>query len=111
MSSTTEARRAVASKAEASAMPPVPPAIASTALSVSDWRTRRLRLAPRAARVANSRRRDASRASSSPATLAQAISRNRPAAPASAVSGIRTAPVTLSVSGTRSVAIPRFDSG
>ena len=58
----------------ASARPTSPPNAASTPASVTSWRTMRIRLAPKAARVANSASRDALRSSTSPATLAAAIS-------------------------------------
>ena len=58
--------------------PRTPPAVASTRLSVSSCVTRRARPAPSAVRTASSRRRPAPRASSSPATLAQAIKQDEP---------------------------------
>ena len=58
--------------------PAMPPAPASSRLSISSCRTIWLRLAPIAVRIAISRRRDAARASSRLATLAQAISSTRP---------------------------------
>ena len=60
--------------AQASAVPSAPPAIASTRPSVRSWRTMRPRPAPSARRSAISRWREDARASSRPATLAQAIS-------------------------------------
>ena len=56
----------------ASNNPARPPAAANRALSASQCRTSRARVAPSAARTAISRSRPAARASSSPATLAQA---------------------------------------
>ena len=55
--------------------------MASTTLSANICRTSCSRLAPIAARIANSRRRSVARANSRFATLAQAISRTRPTAP------------------------------
>ena len=55
------------------------PAIDSSAPSMINCRRRRPRLAPRAVRTANSRRRIAARASERFAKLAQAISRTNPA--------------------------------
>ena len=52
--------------------------MAISMLSVSNWRTRRARLAPSARRTAISLRRSAARASIILATLAQAISRTMP---------------------------------
>ena len=60
---------------------PTPPATASTRLSVSSCRISRPRPAPSAVRTAISRRRAAPRATSSPATFAQAISSTNPTAP------------------------------
>ena len=59
----------------------VPAIKPSRALSVSNWRTRRRRLAPRDSRTPISRRRAAERASCMPATLAQAMSRTSPTEP------------------------------
>ena len=56
----------------------MPPAQASTMLSVSNCRTMRQRPAPSVARVASSRDRDAARASVRLATLTQAISSTNP---------------------------------
>ena len=67
--------------------PSTPPKIASSTLSVSSCRTIRPRPAPSEDRTAISVRREAARASSNPATLAQAISSTNPTAPCSTVSG------------------------
>src|SRR4029434_1139980 len=58
----------------------MPPATHSMTPSVIVWRSSRLRLAPRAARTANSRRRDSARAISRFARFAHAISRKNPTA-------------------------------
>src|SRR5207237_1016887 len=65
----------------AASTPIAPPARESTTLSVSVWRIRRMRLAPRAARNENSLCREIERASSRFATLTHAISKSRLTAP------------------------------
>lgn len=68
-----------ASRAQtANVMPTSPPATASTRLSASNWRTRRIRRAPIDWRIAISRERPAARASSRPATLPHAMARRTP---------------------------------
>jgi hypothetical protein len=79
--------------------PTAPPASDSTMLSVSNWRTMRLRLAPMAARTANSLRRVVERASSRLATFAQAISSTNPTAPNSTSRVEPTSPTITLVSG------------
>ena len=64
-----------------STMPVTPPSSASTRLSVSSCRTMRPRPAPSAVRTAISRLRTVARASSSEATLTQAMSRTNATAP------------------------------
>jgi hypothetical protein len=71
----------------ASATPKIPPKKESSRLSVRNWRKMRPRPAPRAARIATSVWRDAARANSSAATLAQAINNTNPTAACSSNSG------------------------
>ena len=66
--------------AVASSIPPRPALRASTSVSVTNCLTRRLRRAPNALRIVTSALREAPRASSTPATLAQAITSTRVAA-------------------------------
>ena len=70
--------------------PKTPPSIESSTLSVSSWRTMRLRPAPMAERMAISRARPVARASSRLATFAQAISSTQPTAPNRTKSAART---------------------
>ncbi len=86
----------VSSTAAAPATPRRPPAHAMSALSASSWRTRTPRLAPSAARTASSRRRDAARANTRPATLPHAISRTRATAAISSHKVCRAGPKTKS---------------
>ena len=81
-------------------MPSAAPAPASRALSTSNWRTMRLRLAPSAARSARSCSRRASRASIRFATFAHAIKSTKPTAPISTASAGLMPPVSTSESGT-----------
>ena len=67
--------------------PSRPPASAITRLSIRSWRSRERRAAPKAKRMAISRRREAARAIKRLATLAQAISSTRPTSAISATSG------------------------
>ena len=60
--------------------PATPPATESTRLSVTSWRTSRVRVAPSASRTAISRRLPKARASSMVAMLTHAMSRTNPAA-------------------------------
>ena len=69
--------------AQASRTPATPPSRDNRTLSVSSWRMRRARLAPRASRTAISRRRAAALDSSRFAIFAQAISSTAPTAPPS----------------------------
>ena len=71
----------------------------SKTLSVSNWRIRSPRLAPRAVRMAISRWRPAARASSRLATLAQAIRRTKPTAPTRISRAGRTSPTSASRRG------------
>ena len=82
----------VSSTAAAPATPRRPPAHAMSALSASSCRTRTPRLAPSAARTASSRRRDAARANTRPATLPHAISRTRATAAISSHKVCRAGP-------------------
>ena len=83
----------------ASNIPPSPPAAAISRLSVSNWRTRRERLAPRAARTANSCSRVVALASIRLARFAQAISRTNPTAPSRISSACLTSPTSCSRTG------------
>ena len=65
---------------QASSSPSAPPASESSKLSVSSWRSRRIRDAPSALRIATSLCRAMARESSRFATLAQAISSTSPTA-------------------------------
>src|ERR1035438_4877724 len=67
----------------ANSRPRTAPTAASTMLSVSSWRNRRCRPAPRAVRTATSRQRPAARANCRLATLAQAIKSTKNAEPRS----------------------------
>ena len=64
---------------QATANPSTPPTRPTSRLSTATWRNSRVRLAPMAARTANSRWRTTPRARSRLATLAHAINRTRPA--------------------------------
>ena len=79
--------------------PRTPPAMVSKALSMSNWRTRRHRPAPRAPRMANSRFRAVARTSRRFATFAQAMSSTRLTAPRRIIRESRTFPMMLSRSG------------
>ena len=82
---------------QASASPAAPPITASSTLSVSNWRTRRPRPAPRLSRSAISRSRTVARASIRLATLTTAISSTSPTAPASTrIAGFSVAPSSAS---------------
>ena len=83
-----------------------PPSAASTRASTIRWRTSAPRPAPSAARMASSRCRAIPRASSSDATLAQAISSASSTAPKSAVSAGFTGPIRSSSSGCASIRQP-----
>ena len=63
-----------------------------TAFSVSNWRTRRARLAPMARRIAISRCRAAERARSRLATFAQAMSSTRLTAPSIRIGAVMSVP-------------------
>jgi len=85
-----------ASPAAATSSPPNPPAVASTKLSVSNWRVICQRPAPNAARSANSRARKDARASSRLAMFAQPISSTKPTAPSRTSSVLRESPTRIS---------------
>ena len=85
--------------AAAAATPRIAPLAATRALSISSCLIMRPALAPRAARSARSRSRDANRASSRFATFAHAITSTRTTAPMSTSSGVRTGPASSSASG------------
>jgi hypothetical protein len=85
--------------AKPSAKPKTPPVTESKTLSVSSWRTMRMRLAPRAERTASSRLRPVARTSSRLATLAQAMSSTRATAPSMISSDLRASPMIRSRSG------------
>ena len=76
----------------------IPPVIASSTLSVSNWRTRRARPAPSAVRIAISFCRAADLANSKLATFAQAISRTNATAPSNTSSAGRVPATTSSYS-------------
>ena len=84
---------------------------ASTTLSVSSWRTSRIRPAPTAARTTISRPRAEARASSRLATLAQAISSTKATAPSSTNSVCRVSPTTASCSGTTAMPLSALLTG
>ena len=84
----------------AASTPIVPPAIAMTPLSTICCLKMCARVAPRAARTANSRRRRFPRASRRLATFAHAISSTQPTAPNATSSGRLMSPTTASCSGT-----------
>ena len=86
----------------ASATPATVASAAITSDSVSSCRTRRRRSAPIADRTASSRSRSVARATSSPATFAQATSRRNATAPTSTCSGRRI--------GTRDFVAERADA-
>src|ERR1051325_2012008 len=88
----------------------VPPAAASIRLSARSCLTSRPRPAPSAARSANSRVREAARASSRLATLAQAINKTNPTAPNSIHSIRRTFSTSRSLSQTSRI-VPRSIDG
>ena len=73
-------------------MPRPPPRMPSTRLSVTNWRTRRRRLAPRACRTATSRVRVSARASSKFATFTIEMSRTNSTAPWSSQSVVASDP-------------------
>jgi hypothetical protein len=72
-------------------------------LSQNDWRMRRQRPAPNAARTAISRVRPEARASIRPAMLEQAMSNTNPTAPSSTSMGLRVSPAMKSVNGSRNM--------
>ena len=84
---------------DAAASPSTPPPALIITLSVSSCRTRRPRFAPSAAHTASARWRATPRASSSPATLMQAISSTRAVAKVRAKSAGRYAPTISSSNG------------
>ena len=88
-----------------------PPAMPSRTLSVSNWRITRAGLAPRAARIANSRVRPVERASRRLATLAQAIRSTKLTAPSSTSKIPFTLPTTSVLSGIRETPVPLSASG
>ncbi len=88
-----------------------PPEPASTRLSASHCRTSRLRLAPRAARIATSLPRESPWASRRLVTFAQAIRRTNATDPARTSRAGRTRLTTGSCSASTFTAMPAFDSG
>ncbi len=74
---------------QASATPRAAPGIASSRLSTSSWRTKRVRGAPSAPRMANSCRRPAARARKSPERLAEQMRSTAPTRSCSKSSGRR----------------------
>ena len=95
----------------ASNSPAAPPRVESSRLSVSNWRTTRQRLAPRAVRMAISLRRTVARASIRFATLAQAINSTKATAASSTSRAGRTLPTNLSWAETRAILKPVSASG
>ena len=81
--------------------PRAAPERARSRLSTRSWRTRRKRLAPRAARTASSFSRTAARARSRLATLAQPMSNSSPTAASTTNSVVRNWPTTMSASDWR----------
>ena len=79
---------------------------ASSVLSVSSWRTSRVRLAPRTERIAISRSRRTIRASVRFATLAHTMSSTKPAVPSSTSSVVLKDRVSSSSSGIATVRYP-----
>ena len=90
----------------ASNTPRTPPVTANRMLSVRSCRTTRPRLAPRAARIANSRVRPVERASRRLAMLTHAISRTKPTAPSKTQRRGATSPTMSCLSGTRRFRCP-----
>ena len=82
---------------QARRIPNRPPINERGRLSVTSWRTILQRPAPMAVRTAISVRRDAARANSRPATLAQPINSTNPTAPCSNSRGDRSCPYRDSV--------------
>ena len=83
----------------ASNIPAAPPRMESNALSVSNWRKIRARLAPRAARMPISFSRAVARARRRLATLTQAIRSTQPAAASRTIRAGRTSEVRSARSG------------
>ena len=86
--------------------PSAPPAKASARLSVTSWRMRRRRVAPKAERIATSRCREVARASKRFATLAQPISSTKATAPKRTSRAERKLPTTWTCSGTNLTSDP-----
>ena len=95
----------------ANSRPSSPPASASRQLSVTNCATRRLRLAPSAARTPSSLVLAVARASSRFATFAHAISSTSATAPASRFRVGRVSPTSCSRSGTTIAPLPSFETG
>ena len=93
------ARRSRARRTAPTISPAAPPSIASRRLSVSSWRTMRVRPAPSAARIANSPWRCTPRASRRFITFTQAMTSTRITAPSTAKRAGRTPRVISSWSG------------
>ena len=88
-----------------------PPATPSKTLSVSNWRITRAGLAPRAARIANSRVRPVERARRRLATLTQAIKSTKLTAPSSTSRIPFTLPTTSALRGISETPVPLSASG
>ena len=97
-----------ATPSRARATPTIAPTVASKALSVRSWRTRRLRLAPRAVRMPISRSLAVARTIIRLATFEHAINNTRPTAPINNTRAGRTAPTRSSRTGRISMAKLKF---
>ena len=91
--------------------PRPPPRMESSTLSVSSWRITRLRLAPKAVRIANSRARTVARASRRLATFTQAINNTNPTAANSTSRKGLISPTIESFSGISVTPTPTFVCG
>jgi hypothetical protein len=99
------------STAFATISPSSPPAVDSNTLSVSNWRTIRIRAAPSAERIANSRVRAVARAINRLATFEHAINSTTPTLPNKTRSVPATSPTITRFNGTTSVPKPLSVSG
>ena len=95
----------------ASVIPATPPMVARRTLSVSIWRARRARPAPRATRTPISRRRQVARVNSRFATFAQTSNSTAAIAYDMRRSGVRTSPTICSSRGMAVNWRPLFVSG
>ena len=95
----------------ASTSPKTPPNRASRMLSVSNWRSNRVRLAPMVVRIEISRARTVARARRRFARFAQAISSTTTTAASRTSSTGRMSPTTYSCKGRKPIPIPWFSFG